>query len=254
MFRFIIKRASLIIPTFLGVTFLSFMLIRLVPGDPIEVRVGERGISPERLAELRHEYGLDQPLWKQFLDYEGDVVTGNLGVSVVTKETVWNEFTTLFPATLELALAAIVFATAIGLPLGVIAAVRRGSPLDYGLMGVSVTGASMPIFWWGLMLILIFSVNSSSVGTSTRAERSPSATRPTASMTSPTGAASRRNDRAARPKPRSTMRRATPRAIFPGRSGAPSALASVQKRNVAATTERTAAATKNMAMRRTKRS
>ncbi|HWK46033.1 MAG TPA: ABC transporter permease subunit [Stellaceae bacterium] len=159
MFRFIIKRASLIIPTFLGVTFLSFMLIRLVPGDPIEVRVGERGISPERLAELRHEYGLDQPLWKQFLDYEGDVVTGNLGVSVVTKETVWNEFTTLFPATLELALAAIVFATAIGLPLGVIAAVRRGSPLDYGLMGVSVTGASMPIFWWGLMLILIFSVS-----------------------------------------------------------------------------------------------
>jgi dipeptide transport system permease protein len=156
--QFIFKRASLIIPTFLGVTLLSFMLIRLVPGDPIEVRVGERGITPERLAMLRHEFGLDQPLWKQFLDYEGSVLHGDLGISVVTKETVWREFTTLFPATVELSVAAILFAMAIGLPLGVIAAVRRGSAFDYGLMGISVAGASMPIFWWGLVMILVFSV------------------------------------------------------------------------------------------------
>ena len=158
MLRFLLRRVSLIIPTFIGVTFLSFMLIHLVPGDPIEVRVGEHGISPERLAQLRHEFGYDQPLWKQFLDYEVQLVHGDLGVSVVTRETVWNEFATLFPATVELGVCAILFAMILGLPLGVIAAVRRGSAFDYGLMGMSVTGASMPIFWWGLMMILVFSV------------------------------------------------------------------------------------------------
>ncbi len=158
MFRFLLRRLGLIVPTFIGVTFLAFMLIRLVPGDPIEVRVGEHGIAPERLAQLRHEYGLDQPLWKQFLDYEMGVVTGGLGVSVVTRQPVWTEFTTLFPATLELSLCAISLGLLVGLPLGIVAAVKRGSVFDYGLMGLSVTGASMPIFWWGLMMILVFSV------------------------------------------------------------------------------------------------
>jgi dipeptide transport system permease protein len=158
LIRFLLSRVTLIIPTFVGVTLLSFMLIHLVPGDPIEVRMGEHGIAPERLAELRHEFGLDQPLWKQFLDYEIQLAHGDLGTSVVTHEPVFQEFLQLFPATLELAVCAMLFSVLIGLPLGVVAAVRRGSWLDYGLMGVSVTGASMPIFWWGLMMILVFSV------------------------------------------------------------------------------------------------
>ncbi len=158
MLRFLLRRIALIIPTFIGVTFLAFLLIHLVPGDPIEARVGEHGISEERLAELRHEFGYDQPLWKQFIDYEVQVLKGDFGVSVVTREPVWKEFATLFPATIELSIAAILFAAIIGLPMGVIAAVKRGSAFDYGLMGMSVTGASMPIFWWGLMMILIFSV------------------------------------------------------------------------------------------------
>jgi dipeptide transport system permease protein len=158
MLRFLLRRVTLIIPTFVGVTFLAFILLHLIPGDPIEVRAGERGINPARLAELRHEYGLDQPLWKQFLDYEVQIAHGDLGQSLVTHETVWNEFAALFPATVELTICAISFALIIGLPLGVIAAVRRGSAFDYGLMGASVTGASMPIFWWGLMAILVFSV------------------------------------------------------------------------------------------------
>ena len=158
MLRFLLQRLGLIVPTFVGVTFLSFMLIRLVPGDPIEVRAGEHGIDSARLAELRHDYGLDQPLWKQFLDYEKGVVTGGLGVSIVTREPVWNEFIELFPATLELASCAIILGLVLGIPFGLIAAVRRGSVFDYGLMGLSMTGASMPIFWWGLMMILIFSV------------------------------------------------------------------------------------------------
>ncbi len=159
MLKFILRRASLIIPTFFGITLLTFTLIRLVPGDPIEARSGERGISPERLAYFRHELGLDQPLWKQYLDYIWQVLHGDLGISIATKDTVWHEFINVFPATLELALLAMVFAIIVGLPFGVIAAVRRGSVFDYGLIGVSVTGASMPIPWWGLMLILFFSVN-----------------------------------------------------------------------------------------------
>lgn len=158
MLRFILTRVSLVIPTFLGVTLLTFLLIRLVPGDPIEVRVGERGIPPERLEQLRRELGLDQPLWHQFLDYIGGVLSGDLGLSLVTRNPVLDEFLTLFPATLELAALAMLFATLVGLPAGIVAAVKRGSIFDHGVMGLSLTGYSMPIFWWGLLLILFFSV------------------------------------------------------------------------------------------------
>ncbi|MBI1776224.1 MAG: ABC transporter permease subunit [Proteobacteria bacterium] len=158
MLRFVLTRVSLVIPTFFGITLLSFMLIHLVPGDPIEVRMGERGILPERLAMLRAEMGLDQPLWWQFLVYLGDLAHGDLGISIITKKPVLTEFVTLFPATLELATAAMLFALLFGLPAGIVAAVKRGSIFDHGLMGVSLTGYSMPIFWWGLLLILLFSV------------------------------------------------------------------------------------------------
>ncbi len=158
MLRFILTRVSLVIPTFLGVTLLSFLLIRLVPGDPIEVRVGERGITPERLAQLRHDLGLDLPLWRQFLDYISNVLSGDLGVSLVTQNPVLSEFLTLFPATVELGAMAVLFAILVGLPAGIIAAVKRGSLFDHGIMGISLTGYSMPIFWWGLLLILFFSV------------------------------------------------------------------------------------------------
>ena len=135
------------------------MLIRLVPGDPIEVRVGEHGIAPERLAELRHEFGLDQPLWKQFLDYEKQVVhRRSRHVGGDARAGVDRVHARCFPPPSNSSLCAILFAMLVGLPLGVIAAVKRGSAFDYGLMGLSVTGASMPIFWWGLMMILVFSV------------------------------------------------------------------------------------------------
>jgi len=156
--RYLLRRIGMIVPTFIAVTFLSFILIRLVPGDPIEVRAGEHVVSPERLAEFRHQFGLDQPLWKQFLDYEDQLLHGDFGTSIVTQDSVLKAFFQLFPATVELAVCAILFAVIVGMPLGVIAAVKRGSAFDYGLMSVSVTGASMPIMWWGLMMILIFSV------------------------------------------------------------------------------------------------
>jgi len=158
MLTFFLKRAALIVPTFVGVTLLTFALIRLVPGDPIELLVGERGIDPARHAKLRAELGLDQPLLKQYGIYISRVLQGDLGKSIVTREPVLREFATLFPATIELSLCAIVFALIVGIPTGILAAVRRGSFFDYSTMGLAVTGFSMPIFWWALLLILYFSV------------------------------------------------------------------------------------------------
>ena len=157
MFRFLLKRLALTIPTFLALMFITFVMIRLVPGDPIEVRRGERGISPERLEQLRHEMGLDQPVWKQFLDYAWAILHGDFGTSIVSKSPILHEFATLFPATLELTFCAMLFAIIFGVPAGVIAATRRGSLYDQGLMGLALTGYSMPIFWWGLILILVMS-------------------------------------------------------------------------------------------------
>lgn len=157
MFRFLLKRLALTIPTFIALMFITFVMVRLVPGDPIEVRRGERGISPERLAQLRHEMGLDQPVWKQFLDYANALVHGDFGTSIVSKSPVLHEFLTLFPATLELTLVAMAFAIVLGVPAGVIAASRRGGVYDQTLMGLALTGYSMPIFWWGLILILVMS-------------------------------------------------------------------------------------------------
>ena len=157
MFKFLLRRLALTVPTFVALMFVTFMMIRLVPGDPIEVRRGERGISPERLAELRHEMGLDQPIWKQFADYVWGLLHGDFGVSIITKNPVLQEFMHLFPATIELSVCALIFATAIGIPAGVIAATRRGGVYDQTLMGLALTGYSMPIFWWGLILILIMS-------------------------------------------------------------------------------------------------
>jgi dipeptide transport system permease protein len=157
MLRFVIARLGVLIPTFLGVTIVAFGLIRLIPGDPIQVLAGERGLDAERHARLMAEYGLDRPLWEQYLAYLGGILQGDLGQSIVTKRPVLNEFMTLFPATVELSVCALLLAVLIGLPAGVVAGVRRGSVFDHGLMGISLTGFSMPIFWWGLLLIILFS-------------------------------------------------------------------------------------------------
>ncbi len=158
MLRFLLTRLSLVIPTFFGMTLLAFFLIRLVPGDPIETLAGERGIDPVRHEMLRKEYGLDRPIMVQYGIYISRVLHGDLGKSMITQAPVLSEFGALFPATIELALCAIIFALVVGIPAGIIAAVRRNSIFDHGVMGVSLTGYSMPIFWWGLLLILLFSV------------------------------------------------------------------------------------------------
>jgi len=158
MVRFALTRIGMAIPTFVGITMLAFFLIRLVPGDPIETMAGERGIDPVRHEQLRREYGFDRPVLVQYGRYIVRVLHGDLGRSIVTREPVIAEFAALFPATVELAICAMLFALILGLPAGILAAVKRNSIFDHGVMGVSLTGYSMPIFWWGLLLILLFSV------------------------------------------------------------------------------------------------
>ena len=157
MLRFLGARLAVLIPTFLGVTFVAFILIRLVPGDPIMMMVGERGMSDERHAEMMAQYGFDRPLLSQYVLFLGKLVQGDLGQSIVTRKPVLGEFFALFPATVELSVAGMLLALLIGLPAGILAAVKRGSVLDHSVMGVSLTGFSMPIFWWGLLLIILFS-------------------------------------------------------------------------------------------------
>ena len=115
-------------------------------------------MSPERLAYFRHELGLDQPVWRQFLAYVWRLAHGDFGVSLSSQDKVLTEFLTLFPATLELSFFAMLFAIAIGVPAGALAAVKRGGFYDQALMTVSLFGYSMPIFWWGLLLIMFVSV------------------------------------------------------------------------------------------------
>lgn len=157
MFGFILRRLSLLIPTFIGVSLVAFFFIRLLPGDPVLLLAGERGISPERYAELMYRYGFDLPLWQQFISYFTDLLHGDFGTSISTKKPIFTEFFTLFPATLELSFCAVIFAVALGVPAGVIAAVKRNSWFDHTAMATALVGYSMPIFWWALLLIIVFS-------------------------------------------------------------------------------------------------
>lgn len=158
MFRFLLRRLGMVVPTFLGVTLLAFALIHLIPGDPVEIMMGERGGDPEYLAAARHRLGLDLPLPVQYIRYLLHAVQGDLGASLVTNTSVLAEFFARFPATVELSLCALLFALVIGLPAGVASALKRGSLLDRSVMTTALTGYSMPIFWWGLLLIMFFSV------------------------------------------------------------------------------------------------
>ncbi|GGY07506.1 ABC transporter permease subunit [Paludibacterium paludis] len=157
MFAFIFRRFGLLIPTFIGITLLTFSLIHMIPGDPIEVMVGERNLDPAMHAAAMHRLGLDKPLYLQYIDYIGQLAHGNLGESIRTRGPVLDEFLTLFPATLELAVSAMLFAVFFGLIAGVVAAIYRGKFADHGVMGLALTGFSMPIFWWGLILIMVCS-------------------------------------------------------------------------------------------------
>jgi len=158
MLTYAIRRLLIAIPTLFGVVLLVFLMVRLAPGDPAVLLAGEFA-TPETLRAIRERYGLDRPLPEQFLLYLGALLRGDLGESARSRRPVLEELKTYFPNTVELAVAAILVALLTGIPLGILAALRPGSGLDLGVMTLALLGVSMPVFWFGLLAILIFSVN-----------------------------------------------------------------------------------------------
>jgi ABC-type dipeptide/oligopeptide/nickel transport systems, permease components len=157
MLRFILGRLAVLIPTFIGVSIIAFTFIRVLPGDPVMLMSGERVMAEDRYQQIKKELGYDRPMPVQYLDYLTDIVSGDFGKSIVTRRPVLDDFKTLFPATVELSLCAMLIAVLIGVPAGVFAAIKRGSMFDQVTMGTALVGYSMPIFWWGLLLIILFS-------------------------------------------------------------------------------------------------
>lgn len=156
--KYIFKKLIDLIPTILGISFICFILIRLIPGDPVLNLLGERGATPEKYQEMKEALGLHLPIMEQYWNFLKGIFSGDIGTSIITKTSVWMEFKERFPATIELGIVALIGATLIGVPLGIFAAIKRNSFFDYSLMSSSLVGYSMPIFWWGLILILVFSV------------------------------------------------------------------------------------------------
>ena len=158
MISYIIKRLLWAIPTLLGVSVLVFSMVHLAPGDPALVMLGEHA-NKEAVDALREQMGLNKPLLEQYFLFITDAIQGDFGISIISGEPVIVEFMERFPATVELSLVALTFATIVGLLAGIVSAVKRYSFFDYFSMSTALAGVSMPVFWLGLMLIYFFSVN-----------------------------------------------------------------------------------------------
>jgi len=155
--RYLLVRILSVVPTLFGVAIVVFALIRLIPGDPAEVLLGGFA-TPERAAAMRQAMGLNRPLPVQFGIWLGDVVHGDLGRSIMSRQPVAQAIGQRFPATLELTVTSQLFAVAAGVSLGILSATAHNTGLDLGATVVSVVGMSMPIFWFGLMLLYVFGV------------------------------------------------------------------------------------------------
>jgi peptide/nickel transport system permease protein len=158
MVRFLVERLAGAIPVLFGVSLAVFMMVHLLPGDPATIMLQGAPASAQDIANLRHELGLDRPLYVQYVSYMGRVLRGDFGKSIHTRRPVLTEIFTVFPSTLRLAFASMGVALLLGTVLGVLAALRQNTWLDSLSMGTALFGVSMPDFWIGLLLILIFSV------------------------------------------------------------------------------------------------
>lgn len=157
--RFLLRRAAATLALMLGVVLFVFVCLRLLPGDPVDLILGGEGtVSAEQVARIRAQYRLDAPLPAQLVTFVGGVLRGDLGTSIVRNEPVTALILERVPATIELALGALVFALAVALPIGILSAVRRRSVLDRVAMSSAFVGTSMPPFWLGIVLIMVFSV------------------------------------------------------------------------------------------------
>jgi peptide/nickel transport system permease protein len=157
MHRYLIRRLLLTIPVLLGVATLVFSLIHFIPGDPAQAMLGE-GAAPEDVAQLRERLGLDRPLLVQYGSFLKGLTRGDLGVSLRNDQPVTQQILERMPATAELALASMAVAVVIALPLGIIAAVWRGTAIDHSAMTLSLVGISVPNFWLGPLLAIVFAV------------------------------------------------------------------------------------------------
>jgi len=155
--RYVIRRVLLAVPVLLGVATLVFSLIHLVPGDPAQAMLGD-GAAPQDVIELRKNLGLDQPLLTQYVTFLRHAITGDLGTSFRTGQPVTTMIAERVPATAELAIAAMIVAVLLAIPLGVVAAVWRGTAVDYGAMTFALAGVSIPNFWLGPLLAIVFAV------------------------------------------------------------------------------------------------
>jgi peptide/nickel transport system permease protein len=157
MLAYIIRRLLILIPTLLGVSIIVFMMLRFTPGDPAELLLGERATNAA-LAEIREQLGLNKPLHVQYGIFLKRLMHGDLGETIWTRQKVWTEIRERFPATIELALVALGISCVLGIFLGIVSATRQYSIFDYLSMLGALVGVSMPIFWLGLVFMLIFSL------------------------------------------------------------------------------------------------
>ena len=155
MVKYTIKRILMLIPVLLGVSLVVFLIMRVFSPDPAPVVLGEHA-SRQAMQVWRDAHGLNEPIWLQFVDFLKNAVTGNFGTSYYTNQPVSSEIMSRFPATVELAICAIIFASVFGVLLGVVAAVHKNTFADYASTLVALAGISMPIFWLGILLILLF--------------------------------------------------------------------------------------------------
>lgn len=157
MHKYILRRVLLLIPVMLGVSFVVFTIMFFTPGDPAKIMLGERAPA-EEVALLRTQLGLDDPFHIQFFNFVKNAVQGDLGRSLVTKRPVAAEIWSRFPATLQLSAAAVLIAIIMGIPIGIISATKQYSAFDMISMVIALLGVSMPNFWQGMMMILLFSI------------------------------------------------------------------------------------------------
>ncbi len=158
MIQYILGRFVLIVPTIVAVSIVVFLMLYLTPGDPAIIYLGDTPATPARVAQIRHAMGLDRPLSTQYLSYVARLVRGDLGRSLRNDDTVLGEIQYRFPSSAQLAGAAFVVTVTLGIGLGLISALSRGTWLDASAMILALLGVSMPIFWLGLMLIFVFSL------------------------------------------------------------------------------------------------
>ena len=157
MLPFVARRLLLLVPILLGLSILLFFWIRALPGGPAESLLGDRA-TPEAVEEIERIYGLDRPIWEQYWKYLQNLLQGDLGTSITSRQPVTEEIGRRFPATIELAFAAMLFATTLGVPLGFIAAKRHGSVVDHGSLVTSLIGISIPVFFLAILLKYVFAV------------------------------------------------------------------------------------------------